>query len=196
MPLQNLSVITGLIDGSSFETPGFIIDLTTYEPLLFGISPRTHRLSKSLVKEDHIIPGRHGPLMEPVAGGAEIIQLDILFRGFSELAMGATKQAANFLMSLMHPDRGGAIAALGALASGNFDRSENFVTQVGHSVSLTYGLWMIERQMMLTRLEVDVGPGEHPIAKLPYRALCRMTLQEDEPGNIDITERRHGIPSF
>lgn len=196
MPLQNLSVITGLIDGDSFETPGFIVDLSSYEPLLFGINPRTHRLSKGLVKQNHVIPGRHAPLIEPIAGGEEILQLDILFRGFSELAMGATKQAANFLMSLMHPDRGGAIAAIGALVSGNTDRSANFVAQVGHSLSLTYGLWMIERQFMLTRLEIDVGPGFHPIALLPYRARCRMTLQEDEPTNIDITERRWGIPSF
>ena len=116
MPLQTLATAansaTGLITGaSSFELPGVILDLETYEPLLFGIHPRTFRITKSLVAEDHVIPGRHSPLQEPVAGGAEILQLDLLFFGTSVLQLGATKQAIRWLESLLYPDRGGVVGS-------------------------------------------------------------------------------------
>ncbi len=197
MPLQNIAAIAGLINGSeSFELPGFLIDIETFEPLLFGVNPTTQRRVKEAVIEDHIIPGRHSPLQEPVAGGAETITLDLLFQGHSELAMAATKQAVHWLESLFFPDRGGALGAISAALDGNFDRSQNFVARVGHRVSFTDGLWIIERPFRVRRLEVESGPGHHPFVRLPYRAMCRLTMQEDEQENIDYVTRRWGIPSI
>jgi hypothetical protein len=203
MPLQNLvaisNVITGLVtDRRDFETPGFLVDLSTYEPLIFGVNPTTQRRTKELIVTDHIIPGRHSPLQEPVSGGAEVLAIDLLFYGSGDLAMAATKQAVHWLESLCFPDRGGALAAIGNLLTpgASDNRSVNFVSGVGHRVSLTDGAWIIERPYLLRRIETTSGPGHHPLLRLPYRAICRLTLQEDEVELIDYVERRWGMPSF
>jgi hypothetical protein len=193
MPIQAINTIVGIVDGSTvYETPGIILDLSTYEPLLFGVNPDTVRLTKEAVVEDHVIPGRHSPLQEPVAGGAETLQLDLLFLDRGPLGAVGIKTACQFLESLMFPDNRGIIAAASGLFTAAFLPSN--ITEIGHRISLTYGLWIIERPYRIRRVETETRPGKDPITLLPYSAVCRVSMQEDEIENINYTERRWGIP--
>ena len=192
-----LGALVGLIGGTaSLELPGVLIDMTTYEPLAFQINPNEMRRSKSLVCEDHVIPGRHGPLQEPVAGGAEQINLDLLFVGSGVAAMLATKQAIHWLESLMYPDTGGGLlSAAGDLFSGGGSGSDQpvAIAKMGHRVNLTYGSWILEQRYLLRQIEVITGPGKDPMTLMPYRAMARLTLQEDEIENVDYLEHRWGV---
>jgi hypothetical protein len=193
MPIQAINTIVGIVDGSTvYETPGIILDLSTYEPLLFGVNPDTVRMTKEAVVEDHVIPGRHSPLQEPVAGGAETLQLDLLFLDRGPLGAVGIKAACQFLESLMFPDNRGIIAAASGLFTAAFLPSN--ITEIGHRISLTYGLWIIERPYRIRRVETETRPGKDPITLLPYSAVCRVSMQEDEIENINYTERRWGIP--
>lgn len=198
MPIQAINTIVGIVDGSTvYETPGIILDLSTYEPLLFGVNPDTVRLTKEAIVEDHVIPGRHSPLQEPVAGGAETLQLDLLFLDRGPLGAVGIKTACQYLESLIFPDRGGTIGAIGALLPGNAgsaSAAQSNVSEIGHRISLTYGLWIIERPYRVRRVETETRPGKDPITLLPYSAVCRISMQEDEIENINYTERRWGIP--
>ena len=196
-----LGALVGLIGGtSSIELPGVLIDLSTFEPLAFQINPNEMERTKSLICEDHIIPGRHAPLQEPVAGGAERLTLDLLFLGSGAAAMIATKQAVHWLESLMYPDTGGGL--LGAV--GNLPSAvENLfsegptqpvvVAEMGHRVNLTFGTWILEQQYLLREISVRTGPGHDPFTLMPYRAMVSLTLQEDELGQVDYIEHRWGV---
>jgi hypothetical protein len=182
MPIQAINTIVGFIDGSTvFETPGILLDLTTYEPLLFGVNPDTVRLTKDMVVEDHVIPG----------------QLDLLFLDKGVLGAAAIKASTQFIESLMFPDRGGVLGAIGAFLPGNLGNpaAQTHISEIGHRVSLTYGLWIIERPYRVRRVETETRPGKDPITLLPLSAVARITLQEDEQENINYTERRWGIPA-
>lgn len=189
-----LGALVGFVGGTSNpELPGVLIDMTTYEPLAFQVNPGEMRRGKSLVAEDHVIPGRHSPLQEPIAGGAEQLNLDLLFLGSGAAAMVATKQAVHWLESLLYPDtRSGLLSSVVDLFRGATDRPL-VVAEMGHRVNLTYGTWILEQRYRLRQIEVVTGPGQDPFTLMPYRALCRLTLQEDEDHLVDYVEHRWGI---
>lgn len=196
MSLSGISTILAFIDGRRmYETPGFLIDLGDYTPLVFGINPEIMPETKSMVVEDHVIPGRHAPLQEPVAGGAEQITLELLFLGSSLLNMIVIKSNISYLFSLFHPTRGDGNDAWKQIAAGSFNRDNLMVKGVGRRVALTYGTWILDRPYLPRQLEVSAGPGKDPITNMPYRARARLTLQEDYSHNVDYIERRWGIPS-
>ncbi len=194
-----LGALVGIVGGTStpLELPGVLIDMTTYEPLAFQINPNEMRRSKSMVVEDHIIPGRHAPLQEPVAGGAEQHNLDLLFVGSGAVAMIATKQAIHWIESLMYPDIGEGLVSAALSAAISLPTLSNpvpiTVAEMGHRVNLTFGTWILERQFLLRQVEVITGPGHHPLTLMPYRAMARLTLQEDELERLDYLGHRWGI---
>ena len=197
MPLQLANVLSGFFDGGRmYETPGIIFDLDNLAdvPFVFSVNPPRQTRTKTLIVQDHVIPGRHAPLQEPVSGGAERLELEVLLLGSGPLALGATYQGVKWLESLLFPDRGGLTSVVGGLVSNGFNRKSG-VNLVGHRISLTYGLWIIEKPYYVRNISVTSGPGHDPITLLPYRALIRMNLQEAQEDNIDFVEQRYGIPS-
>ncbi len=193
MALQNVQPIIGFVGGGTFETKGVILDLSTFEPLVFGINPTTMSDTKTGEFNDRKVPGRHAPKQEPVAGGPERLTLELMFVGGGQLLPVATKAAVSFLQSLMFPDRGGVLDVLFGPV-GAFDRRGEAVGQVGHKISLTFGLWIIEREYRVRSVTTVSGPGRDPITLLPYFARSTVLLQEDEDENIDYLERRFGLP--
>ena len=113
--------------------------------------------------------------------------------------MAATKLAVHWLESLMYPDIGGLISAALDVAISLptlSDPAPVKVSEMGHPVLLSYGAWILERRFRLRNIEVIVGPGHCPVTLLAYRALARLTLQEDEVRNINYLEHRWGLPTL
>lgn len=203
MPLQDINTVVGLVTGKRIpELPGVLVDLNNFDVLLFGVNPHTHTMRKTLEIQRHRIPGRHAPLKEPIAGGDDVLTMDLLFYGYDPVSLAATKQAVHWLQSLCYPTVGGVLDTLRGLLATGFAPSavEPFtgnagpiVTEVGRPVSLTFGTWIIERRYLVEQVEVQVGPGQHPALLMPYRAAARLTLVEDEPFTTFL-EHRYGIP--
>ena len=78
MPLQSIAAITNVMTGlvtdrRDFELPGFLIDLSTYEPLIFGVNPSVHKRTKELIVNETIIPVSAAP--NAAIAAAEISRL-------------------------------------------------------------------------------------------------------------------------
>lgn len=193
MPLVTAAnAVYGLVTGQrATEFPGALVDAQTYEPLVFQVNPRTHQISKSAEVAEHVIPGRHAPFQEPIAGGAERITLELVFYGTDPLAMAATRQAVNWLTSCLFPTVGGSLGAvLGSIAGR--EPARPLISSVIRPVIFTYGAWITDMRCLVREVEVTRGAGQHPVLLLPYRASVRVVLQEDE-SFISMQNRRYGI---